>query len=164
MKSYKNALCRTLALVAFAAIAAATWAIPAKPGLIEVKMADGTTIKVRIVGDEWGHYYLSEDGYLLTRGARAGEGVFIGKDGVRDIARKTALGAALEQETQKVRPLAAARRVRRNERIGQDARKHRKTAETVHNDFPQKICIYLTTSAQKMQLSEKSKAIICDFA
>lgn len=60
-------------------------AVPAKPGLLTVTLADGTSIKVRIVGDERSHYYLSEDGYLLTRGADdyfyysdfdASEGVF----------------------------------------------------------------------------------------
>ncbi len=41
-------------------------AIPAKPGLIPMKQADGTTINVRLVGDENFHFYLSEDGYLLS--------------------------------------------------------------------------------------------------
>lgn len=42
---------------------------PAKPGLRTVRQADGTTINVYIKGDERCHYYVSEDGYLLTRGA-----------------------------------------------------------------------------------------------
>lgn len=41
------------------------FAVPAKPGLITMRQADGTEIKVRIMGDEHSHYYLSEDGYLL---------------------------------------------------------------------------------------------------
>lgn len=41
-------------------------AIPAKPGLIPMTQADGTTINVRLVGDENFHFYLSEDGYLLS--------------------------------------------------------------------------------------------------
>lgn len=40
-------------------------AVPAKPGLLTVRQSDGTEIKVRLVGDERAHYYLSEDGYLL---------------------------------------------------------------------------------------------------
>ena len=44
-------------------------ASPAKPGLQTVKLADGTTLNVYIKGDERCHYYVSEDGYLLTRGA-----------------------------------------------------------------------------------------------
>lgn len=40
-------------------------AVPAKPGLTTVRQADGTELKVRIIGDEHFHYYLSEDGYLL---------------------------------------------------------------------------------------------------
>lgn len=41
-------------------------AVPAKPGLVTVRQADGTEIQVRIMGDEHSHYYLSEDGYLLV--------------------------------------------------------------------------------------------------
>ena len=36
-------------------------AVPAKPGLIKMKQADGTEIKVRIIGDEHHHYYGSAD-------------------------------------------------------------------------------------------------------
>lgn len=43
----------------------AAFAVPAKPGIIVVKQSDGTELKVRIVGDERSHHYLSEDGYLL---------------------------------------------------------------------------------------------------
>lgn len=43
------------------------YGVPAKHGLITIKQSDGSSIKVRIVGDERFHYYISEDGYLLTR-------------------------------------------------------------------------------------------------
>lgn len=65
----KHILYRISLIVAFVIIAAGTYAVPAKPGLITVKLSDGTSIKVQIVGDERTHYYISEDGYLLTRGA-----------------------------------------------------------------------------------------------
>ncbi len=39
---------------------------PAKPGLIDRTMADGSTVKVRLAGDEYYHYYLTEDGYPLV--------------------------------------------------------------------------------------------------
>lgn len=42
------------------------FAVPAKPGLIRVEQADGSTINVMLRGDERSHFYLSEDGYLLT--------------------------------------------------------------------------------------------------
>ena len=42
-------------------------AVPAWPGLQTVTLADGTQFKVRQLGDEWLHYYVSEDGYLLTK-------------------------------------------------------------------------------------------------
>ncbi|MDE6416490.1 MAG: M6 family metalloprotease domain-containing protein [Duncaniella sp.] len=41
-------------------------AVPARPGVMERTMADGSTVKVRLAGDEFYHYYLSEDGYLLV--------------------------------------------------------------------------------------------------
>lgn len=45
--------------------ASLVWGVPAKPGLVVYKQPDGTELKVRLVGDEFHHYYLSEDGYLL---------------------------------------------------------------------------------------------------
>lgn len=41
-------------------------AVPAKPGLITMTQPDGTEIKVQLKGDERHHFYMSEDGYLLT--------------------------------------------------------------------------------------------------
>ncbi len=41
------------------------WGVPAKSGLIVYKQPDGTELKVRLIGDEFHHYYLSEDGILL---------------------------------------------------------------------------------------------------
>ena len=41
-------------------------AVPAKPGLLTVEQADGTTLNVMLRGDERSHFYLSEDGYLLS--------------------------------------------------------------------------------------------------
>ncbi len=45
-------------------------AVPAKPGLMTMTQADGSEIQVRLIGDEFSHYYLSEDGYLLTTAGR----------------------------------------------------------------------------------------------
>ena len=47
------------------AMASSAYAVPAKPGLITVTQADGTTLQVRLMGDERFHFYLTEDGYLL---------------------------------------------------------------------------------------------------
>ena len=41
-------------------------AVPAKPGLVERHQEDGSTILVRLCGDEFSHYLLSEDGYPLV--------------------------------------------------------------------------------------------------
>lgn len=49
--------------------AASAYAVPAKPGLLQYSNADGTTVNVTLHGDEFGHYYLSEDGYPLIAGS-----------------------------------------------------------------------------------------------
>lgn len=65
-----NNLLRTvLSIAACAAFCAGALAVPAKPGLVAFRQADGTEIMVRIMGDERAHYYLSEDGYLLLNQA-----------------------------------------------------------------------------------------------
>lgn len=48
--------------------AGASQAVPAKPGVIDVTMPDGTTMAVRLVGDEYYHLCLTEDGYPLVEG------------------------------------------------------------------------------------------------
>ncbi len=63
MKTYSKIL---LSALMAAAASAPAIAVPAKPGLIEVTQADGTTLPVRIMGDERHHFYLSDDGYLLV--------------------------------------------------------------------------------------------------
>lgn len=44
---------------------AAALAVPAKPGLIQRQQADGTTVTVKLRGDERAHFILSEDDYPL---------------------------------------------------------------------------------------------------
>ncbi len=55
-----------LLFISLLAAAPAAMAVPAKPGLMTVEQADGTTLNVRLMGDERHHFYLSEDGYLLA--------------------------------------------------------------------------------------------------
>ena len=45
----------------------ATYAIKAFPEVITMSQPDGMTVKVRIIGDESSRYYLTEDGYALSR-------------------------------------------------------------------------------------------------
>lgn len=40
------------------AMASSAYAVPAKPGLITVTQADGTTLQVRLMGDERFHFIL----------------------------------------------------------------------------------------------------------
>ena len=63
MNIFKKTLISTIAAVATMMPAAA---VPAKPGLLTVTQPDGSTLQIRLQGDERGHIVLSEDGYLLA--------------------------------------------------------------------------------------------------
>ena len=41
-------------------------AVPAKPGVTELRQPDGTVVQALITGDEWQHFVYTTDGYLLT--------------------------------------------------------------------------------------------------
>ncbi|MDE6463362.1 MAG: M6 family metalloprotease domain-containing protein [Muribaculaceae bacterium] len=56
----------TLAGIAVSLAALTATAVPAKPGIITMTQADGTSIEVRLVGDERAHQYFTPDGYLLV--------------------------------------------------------------------------------------------------
>lgn len=47
--------------------ACCTLAIPAIPWLIHVPQPDGTTLTVRLVGDEWHFHYLTDDGFPVAQ-------------------------------------------------------------------------------------------------
>lgn len=56
---------RFLTLSAALASVSAAWAIPAKRGVLEVPLRDGTTLSVTLGGDERFHQYFTEDGFPL---------------------------------------------------------------------------------------------------
>ena len=55
---------RRILLATFASMlmSQATFAVPAYPGVIKAKQADGTEISIRLHGDEHGNYRTTEDG------------------------------------------------------------------------------------------------------
>ena len=54
---------RTLMLVSLFMLAIAAFAVPAKPGLTRLlTLNDGTTVNAMLVGDEYAHYWLGDDG------------------------------------------------------------------------------------------------------
>ena len=55
-----------LALSLLVAGAAAAWAVPAYPGLVTRTQPDGSTIRVRLFGDESAHWMATEDGRPLV--------------------------------------------------------------------------------------------------
>lgn len=60
MKPCKLLLALTLLLPSLPALA-----VPAQPGLTERHLPDGSVVNVRLIGDEFSHYMLSEDGWPL---------------------------------------------------------------------------------------------------
>lgn len=59
----------TLAATAVALGATVAFAVPAKPGLRTYRNPDGTTISLRLVGDEHFHTYVTADGLTVGRAA-----------------------------------------------------------------------------------------------
>lgn len=55
-----------LAGLMFASSAMVALAVPAKPGIMLMHQADGSTVEVRLMGDERHHQYFTADGYLLA--------------------------------------------------------------------------------------------------
>ena len=50
-------------------LCAGAWAVPAKPGIHVYTQPDGSTVEVRIIGDEHFHCYETTDGHLLLSDA-----------------------------------------------------------------------------------------------
>ena len=50
--------------------AGSAMAVPACPGVSKATQPDGTTISIRLHGDEYMHYYTTEDGYSLVKDAK----------------------------------------------------------------------------------------------
>ena len=71
-----------LLMACAASCALHSWAMPAKPGIMHYTMPDGTTVAVRLHGDERAHYFTSADGYVLLRDA-AGTFTYARIDGGR---------------------------------------------------------------------------------
>ncbi|MCF0219496.1 MAG: M6 family metalloprotease domain-containing protein [Muribaculaceae bacterium] len=75
----------------FSALPLTSSAIPAMPGVRTVTQADGTTLKVRLVGDEFCHFTTTEDDYPLTEVnglyyyATAGEDGVLVSSGIRAV-------------------------------------------------------------------------------
>lgn len=53
-------------LLIAASLAQTANAVPAYPGTLKVKQADGTEITIRLRGDEWAHYTTTADGYPIV--------------------------------------------------------------------------------------------------
>lgn len=122
---------RHLALAALLAVpAAGAWAVPAKPGVHQYELPDGSTIAVSLVGDENFHYYLTPDGYPLTADAAGrlcyakadDKGEFVSTGiAASDVMRRTAAEKRLLRTLDPDAAVAAATQVR--ERVAAKVRR-----------------------------------------
>ena len=60
-----NRITRFFILSVFVVTSVAAQAVPAWPGRHKAALTDGTSVTYRLVGDEYGHHFVSSDGYLL---------------------------------------------------------------------------------------------------
>jgi len=58
---------RFISILVLALAAISIWAVPARRTPFEVAQPNGDSITVRLHGDEWFHFYTTEDGYLLAK-------------------------------------------------------------------------------------------------
>lgn len=72
-------------------VPAIAMAVPAKPGVMTMTQTDGTTVQVRLIGDEFAHQYFTPDGYLLVE---EGGDFYYGTVDADGIASKTAYRAS----------------------------------------------------------------------
>ncbi len=94
---------KIFALTVASLSALSAYAVPAKKGILPITQPDGTTVMVRLVGDEYSHQYYTEDGYLLVHDGNALCYARIGNDGLpvstgteaRDITVRSAAEKAL---------------------------------------------------------------------
>ena len=74
MNNFMNAKVKSCVMLLFAMfLSLSANAIPAKPGLVkQLTLSDGTTVSARLVGDEYGHYWLGTDGKAYRADAATG--------------------------------------------------------------------------------------------
>lgn len=94
---------RLLLAVLMTVFVSASFAVPAKRGVVKtLKLADGTEVKARLVGDETMHYFVTDDGKKYV----------VGEDGLYQEADMDALKSR-----------AAERRSKMNSVISRKAKK-----------------------------------------
>ena len=86
----------TVVMLCLAACTA--YAVPAKPGVRAITQSDGSTIHVRLTGDEWHHSYVTTEGLTVSR-AENGDFYYRTADGVssimaHDMSQRTSTEAA----------------------------------------------------------------------
>lgn len=96
---------KTLLSLCFALLATATFAAPARRGVVKtIRLADGTELRAELRGDEFLHYYQSEDGKCYVDN---GDGTFVPYNAETGKANATAKRAAMKKASKmmKAKPL-----------------------------------------------------------
>lgn len=97
-------------------VPAIAMAVPAKPGVMTMTQTDGTTVQVRLIGDEFAHQYFTPDGYLLVE---EGGDFYYGTVDADGIASKTAYRASDTRTAEVSAFLAGIDREQAKERLSQ---------------------------------------------
>ena len=106
-KNIYNVLRKSLLLAVMACGTLTVSAVPAKPGLVRtLQLVDGTTVTARLVGDEFGHYWLANDGKAYQADA---SGRYFAIDASTVKAQATARRSQVN--AQRAKRLAAPRKV-----------------------------------------------------
>jgi M6 family metalloprotease-like protein len=84
----------------------ATNAVPARPNMFRtLKLSDGTTVKARLVGDEFGHYWLTDDGRAFRKTKSGFMPIDTKQVGEKAKKRRAAANRhRMKRQAQKVRP------------------------------------------------------------
>lgn len=86
------------ALFGWAMSTTVAWAVPAKPGVWRfVTLADGSEVRVQLVGDEFLHYYIAEDGTKYVEDSQTGLYNKVEDSQVKVASARRAMAQSLQQ-------------------------------------------------------------------
>ncbi len=111
MQEMKRLYMKRILIIAISVLfVGSVMAIPPEKVWREVTMADGSKAKVMLVGDEWAHYLMTDDGRVVD-GLSDGSYVYVDKDSLlAEIARRKTVHSLQRKQMQQVRMARRATR------------------------------------------------------
>ena len=157
---------KLLTLACAACLALMAGAVPAKPGTHTVAQSDGSTLTLRMVGDEWHHSYVTTDGLSV---AQAPDGNFYYRlagglttmlahnPSDRPASEQTFVAQHAQNLTlQATRPAAASQKAKRNDR-------RRRATQVPNNGSPRIPIILVNYTDVKMKSDDPVAAFTAQF-